>query len=177
MKKIFFILIAFLALSVQAVETKFGIGYINSDLKVNLLPDISTGSLELSYLVGYDNGLAAEVGVAFGVVDDDFSFGADTVTVEAKTSYYLRGIYNFNDTFFVNATWLDTEIGAEWTGNNFAALEAKESDSDLGYGIGANIALPNSEAVIRISYNSFDFGPADLDQISIKYLFWFLNKT
>ena len=48
----------------------------------------------------------------------------DTVTVEAKTSYYLRGIYNFNDTF-VNATWLDTEIGAEWTGNNFAALEAK----------------------------------------------------
>ena len=178
MKKIILIFIAFLTFSVHAIETRFGVGYINSALgfppgDVNLCPScIDLGSLDLSYLVEYDNGLAAEVGVTFGVIDDDFAEDpTDYMNFKMKTGYYLRGIYNFNKAFFVTATWLDTEIAAEAFENN-QPVENSARKGNLGHGIGANIALPNSKAVVRISYEIFDFATGiDIDQLSIKYLF------
>ena len=178
MKKIIIIAIFFVASSVHAVESRFGVGFINSAL--GLPPGVNSctscidlGSLDFSYLIEYDSGLAAEVGITYGVMEDDYAEDpTDRVNFKIKTGYYLRGIYNFNKTFFVNATWLDTEIGGEGLGANNQLVTNYVREGNLGYGIGANIALPNSEAAVRISYEIFDFAPGiDIDQISIKYLF------
>jgi hypothetical protein len=72
----------------------------------------------------------------------------------------------------VTELWLDTEIAAEAFDANNQPVENSVRKDNLGHGIGANITLPNSKAVVRISYEIFDFATGvDIDQLSIKYLF------
>ena len=160
MKKILLIIAAFGVFSIQADDMKFGVGYTISswDDIVNEGDSLSLGSLELTAFKSFDNGFAAEVGVAEGVSDDSLG----SVTAELDTSFFVRGFYNINDNFYVNAIWGNIEATA-----TAGALSASASDTDLGFGVGVMFSIPNSDNMFRLGYEDID----EMSQVSLKFLF------
>ncbi|OUW82646.1 MAG: hypothetical protein CBD82_00945 [Gammaproteobacteria bacterium TMED222] len=171
MKKLILILIAFGVANIQAMETKYGIGYSNIDLSDNG-ESIDYDNIELSYHVSFDNNFAAEFSFSTGVKDTTFVAGNDTVKWGGGNSYFLKGIYNINDTFYVSAIYADTELDVETAG-----VSVSIGDEDFGFGLGANYQIPNSENIIRIGFESYDFGvsttntSASVDKLTLTYLF------
>jgi|TARA_B100001093_G_scaffold287114_1_gene274308 hypothetical protein len=171
MKKLILILVAFGVANIQAMETKYGIGYSNIDVSDNG-ESIDFDNIELSYHVSFDNNFAAEFSFSTGVSDTTFVAGNETVTWDGGNSYFLKGIYNINDTFYVSAIYADTEIDAESAG-----VKLSIGDEDFGFGLGANYEIPNSENIIRIGFESYDFDisatntSASVDKLTLTYLF------
>ena len=171
MRNLILILVAFGAANIQAMETKYGIGYSNIDLSDNE-ESIDYDNIELSYHISFDNNFAAEFSFSTGVKDHTFVDGNDTVKWGGGNNYFLKGIYNINDTFYVSAIYADTEIDVENEGESISI-----GDEDFGFGLGANYQIPNSENIIRIGFESYDFllvfseAKVSIDKIALTYLF------
>lgn len=161
MKKILLLIAAFGVFSIQAADIKYGVGYttLSSDDVIDPGDDITLGSLELTAYKSFDNGFAAEIGLAEGIGNDDLKGG---ITIELDTSYFVRGFYNINDNFYVNAIWgnygLKASAGAE---------SASTSATDLGYGLGVMFSFPDSDYMFRLGYEDI----SDTRQVSLKFLF------
>ena len=173
MKKLILILVAFGVANIQAMETKYGIGYSNIDLSANG-DSIDYDNIELSYHVSFDNNFAAEFTFSTGVKDNTFVDGNDTVKWGGGDNYFLKGIYNINDTFYVSAIYADTELDIKDVGTG---LSVSIGDEDFGFGLGANYQIPNSENILRIGFESYDFEinltgvSTSADKLTLTYLF------
>ena len=173
MKKLILILVAFGVANIQAMETKYGIGYSNKDLSDNE-ESIDYDNIELSYHVSFDNNFAAEFSFSTGVKDTTFVNEGGPAEWGGGNSYFLKGIYNINDTFYVSAIYADTKIDVE---ESNTGLNISISDEDFGFGLGANYQIPNSENIIRIGFESYDFDisasntTVSVDKLTLTYLF------
>ena len=171
MKKLILILVAFGVANIQAMETKYGIGVSNKDLSSSV-SSVDYNNIELSYYASFDNNFAAEFSLSTGVNDKSESGEGDVIEYSGGNSYFLKGIYNINDTFYVSAIYADLKIDLKING---ASLSIK--DEDFGYGFGVNYQIPNSENIIRIGFESYDYlisisdTKVDLDKIALTYLF------
>ena len=161
MKKILLLIAAFGVFSIQAADIKYGVGYsiLSWDDVIDPGDDVTLGSLELTAYKSYDNGFAAEIGLAEGIGDDDLNGG---ITIELDTSYFVRGFYNINDNFYVNAIWGNLGLTA-----SAGAESASKSATDLGYGLGVMFSLPDSDYMFRLGYEDI----SDISQVSLKFLF------
>ena len=176
MKKLILILVAFGVANIQAMETKYGIGVSNKDLSSSV-SSVDYNNIELSYYASFDNNFAAEFSFSTGVNDKRIAIdfggpGLSFFEYSGGNSYFLKGIYNINDTFYVSAIYADLKIDLKING---ASLSIK--DEDFGYGFGVNYQIPNSENIIRIGFESYDYlisisdTKVDLDKIALTYLF------
>ena len=167
MRKLILILVAFGAANIQAMETKYGIGYSNIDISEGG-DSVDFDNIELSYYASFDNNFAAEFSLSTGVGDSRL----DGLKWSGGTSYFLRGIYNINDTFYVSTIYADTKIDVE---DPNTGINISVSDEDFGFGLGANYQIPNSENLIRIGFESYDVNlngtSADADKLTLTYLF------
>ena len=171
MKKLILILVAFGVANIQAMETKYGIGYSNKEISSGSGgQSIDWDNIELSYYVSFDNNFAAEFSLSTGIKDNSFVDGNDIVKYEGDTSYFLKGIYNINDTFYISGIYADAKVKVTVSG-----VSASAGDEDFGFGLGANFQIPNSENIIRVGFESFDFSPAgtdtEIDKLTLTYLF------
>ena len=171
MKKLILILVAFGVANIQAMETKYGIGYSNIDFSSDGV-SIDHDNIELSYYASFDNNFAAEFTFSTGVKDNTFVDGNDSAKWGGDNSYFLKGIYNINDTFYVSAIYADTKIEVTNVGTG---VSVSVGDEDFGFGLGANYQIPNSENILRIGFESYDFtvdGPSiSVDKLTLTYLF------
>ena len=93
--------------------------------------------------------------------------------IEYETSgAFLRGIYHFNETFFVNLNWHYSELEA--TLNSVTTVA--RSDTELGYGVGMTFDVPNLGGKIIIGYEALDSEwvenlDYDVTEIYLKYQF------
>jgi len=60
----------------------------------------------------------------------------------------------------------------------FSGVTLRAKDDDFGYGFGVNYQIPNSENLIRIGFESYDFREVimngteiSVDKIALTYLF------
>ena len=170
MKKLILILVFFGVANIQAMETKYGIGYSNKEISSGG-QSIDWDNIELSYYVSFDNNFAAEFSLSTGVKDKTVDEGNDMVKYKGDTSYFLKGIYNINDTFYISAIYADAKVKLDVSG-----VSGSIGDEDFGFGLGANFQIPNSENIIRVGFESFDFSPAgytdtEIDKLTLTYLF------
>ena len=106
MRKLILILVAFGVANIQAMETKYGIGYSNKEISSGG-QSVDWDNIELSYYVSFDNNFAAEFSLSTGVKDKTVDEGNDMVKYKGDTSYFLKGIYNINDTFYISGIYAD----------------------------------------------------------------------
>ena len=175
MKKLILILVAFGVANIQAMETKYGIGVSNKDFSV-LGESVDYDNIELSYYASFDNNFAAEFSFSTGLKDKRINIDGGEVDLFVEfgggNSYFLKGIYNINDTFYVSAIYADLGLDINVEGESLSI-----KDDDFGYGFGVNYQIPNSENIIRIGFESYDYlisisdTKVDLDKISLTYLF------
>ena len=172
MKKIFLMIAAFGVFSTQASDLKYNIGYVDQDIDVgpvSLGP--SSVALSVSYPIEYIEGLSVEAGIFEPIGDGKFVDGSDVAKYETSGAF-LKGIYHFNETFFVNLNWHYSELKASLNGTTFAKL----SDTELGYGVGMTFNVPNLDGKIIIGYEILDTEWAesvnyDVTEIYLKYQF------
>ena len=91
MKKLILILVAFGVANIQAMDTKYGIGYSNKEISSGG-QSVDWDNIELSYYVSFDNNFAAEFSLSTGVKDKTVDEGNDMVKYKGDTSYFLKGI-------------------------------------------------------------------------------------
>tara|TARA_Y100000816_G_scaffold82830_1_gene56750 strand:+ start:217 stop:735 length:519 start_codon:yes stop_codon:yes gene_type:complete len=172
MKKIFLMIAAFGVFSIQASDLKYNIGYVDGDWDLGPVSlGLSNVTLSVSYPINYIEGLSVEAGISEPVGDDKLTDGSDVVEYETSGAF-LKGIYHFNETFFVNLNWHYSELKVSYDGTT-----AKGSDTELGYGVGMAFDVPNLDGKIIIGYEVLDTewttgtSDYDLSEIYLKYQF------
>ena len=172
MKKIFLMIAAFGVFSIQASDLKYNIGYVDGDIEQGGASiGLSNITLSVSYPIEYIEGLSVEAGISEPIGDDSLTDGTDVVEYETSGAF-LRGIYHFNETFFVSLNWHYSELEA--TINSGATLAV--SDTELGYGVGMAFDVPNLDGKIIIGYEVLDTQwvedlDYDVTEIYLKYQF------
>ena len=171
MKKIFLMIAAFGVFSIQASDLKYNIGYVDGDIELGPASlSLSNVTLSVSYPIDYIEGLSVEAGISEPIGDEKITVLGSEVKYETS-GVFLKGIYHFNETFFVNLNWHYTELEAKTDG-----ITAKVSDTELGYGVGMAFDVPNLDGKIIIGYEvldtqwleDFDY---DVTEIYLKYQF------
>ena len=165
MKKIFLMIAAFGVFSIQASDLKYNIGYVDGDYDLGPVSlGLSNVTLSVSYPIKYIEGLSIEAGISEPIGDDKLTDGSDVIEYETSGAF-LKGIYHFNETFFVNLNW------------HYSELKISYSDTELGYGVGA-FDVPNLDGKIIIGYEVLDTDwtegtsvDYDLSEIYLKYQF------
>ena len=133
---------------------------------------LSNITLSVSYPIKYIEGLSVEAGISEPIGDDKITDGSDEAEYETS-GVFLKGIYHFNETFFVNLNWHNTDLKITADG-----LTAKciKSDTELGYGVGMTFDVPNLDGKIIIGYEVLDTEWVEslitmLTEIYLKYQF------
>tara|TARA_B100001063_G_C16624454_1_gene482426 strand:+ start:159 stop:674 length:516 start_codon:yes stop_codon:yes gene_type:complete len=171
MKKILLIIAAFGVFSIQASDLKYNIGYVDGDIDLGPASlTLSNVTLSISYPIKYIEGLSVEAGISEPIGDEKITIGSNSATYETS-GVFLKGIYHFNETFFVNLNWHNTELKGETGG-----VTAKTSDTELGYGVGMTFDVPDLDGKIIIGYEVLDTQWAedldyDVTEIYLKYQF------
>ena len=149
MKKLFILLIV-----PSFAFAGWSVGYTNFDGDLGDGDSISLGAINAGYKWEniQETDFSVQAGFAFGISDDTF----DGVDVELDPSYYLKGLYDINDTFFISANWVRLEATVS-AGN----LSDSASDNEAGFGFGFNVG--------KVTL-MFDF-IEDTDLFSIQYNF------
>ena len=127
-------------------------------------------TLSVSYPIEYIEGLSVEAGISEPIGDEKITDGSDVIEYETSGAF-LKGIYHFNETFFVNLNWHYSELAATLNGQ-----KAKISDTELGYGVGMAFDVPNLGGKIIIGYEALDTEwvedlDYDVTEIYLKYQF------
>mgnify|MGYP007000039980 CR=1 len=79
----------------------------NKDLSSSV-SSVDYNNIELSYYASFDNNFAAEFSLSTGINDkSDGGDENDVIEYSGGNSYFLKGIYNINDTFYVSAIYAD----------------------------------------------------------------------
>ena len=171
MKKIFLMIAAFGVFSIQASDLKYNIGYVDGDYDLGPVSlGLSNVTLSVSYPIKYIEGLSIEAGISEPIGDDKLTDGSDVIEYETSGAF-LKGIYHFNETFFVNLNWHYSELKISYDGTT-----AKGSDTELGYGVGMAFDVPNLDGKIIIGYEALDTewtegADYDVTEIYLKYQF------
>ena len=172
MKKIFLMIAAFGVFSIQASDLKYNIGYEDWELSAGGA-SISTSNiiLSVSYPIKYIEGLSVEAGISEPIGDEKITDGSDVIEYETSGAF-LKGIYHFNETFFVNLNWHYSELEATLNSATTVAV----SDTELGYGVGMAFDVPNLGGKIIIGYEALDTEwvenlDYDVTEIYLKYQF------
>ena len=171
MKKIFLMIAAFGVFSIQASDLKYNIGYVDGDIEQGGASiGLSNITLSVSYPIEYIEGLSVEAGISEPIGDDKITDGSDVIEYETSGAF-LKGIYHFNETFFVNLNWHYSELKISYDGSS-----AKGSDTELGYGVGMAFDVPNLDGKIIIGYEALDTewtegADYDVTEIYLKYQF------
>ena len=171
MKKIFLMIAAFGVFSIQASDLKYNIGYVDGDIEVGPVSlGIENITLSVSYPIDYIEGLSVEAGISEPIGDAKIIDGSDVIKYETSGAF-LKGIYHFNETFFVNLNWHYSELKATLNG-----VTGKGSDTELGYGVGMAFDVPNLGGKIIIGYEILDTKwvedlDYDVTEIYLKYQF------
>jgi hypothetical protein len=134
------------------VSAGFTTGYSVLDLDLGDGDSISLGALNAAYTWEGDSPFSTQAGVLIGIQDDKF----EGVTLELDPSFYLKGMYNLNENFFIAATWTKFEAEA-----SAGSISESASDSEMGLGIGFNAGK------FRFIFDHVD----DTDIFSIQYSF------
>ena len=162
---------AFGVFSIQASDLKYNIGYVDGDIEQGGASiGLSNITLSVSYPIEYIEGLSVEAGISEPIGDDKITDGSDVVEYETSGAF-LKGIYHFNETFFVNFNWHYSELKISYDGSS-----AKGSDTELGYGVGMAFDVPNLDGKIIIGYEALDTewtegADYDVTEIYLKYQF------
>ena len=164
---------AFGVFSIQASHLKYNIGYVDGDIDLGPASlSLSNVTLSISYPIKYIEGLSVEAGISEPIGDEKITIGSDSATYETS-GVFLKGIYHFNETFFVNLNWHYSELKISYDGTT-----AKGSDTELGYGVGMAFDVPNLDGKIIIGYEVLDTDwtegtsvDYDLSEIYLKYQF------
>ena len=172
MKKIFLMIAAFGVFSIQASDLKYNIGYVDGDIDLGPASlSLSNVTLSVSYPIEYIEGLSVEAGISEPIGDDKITDGSDVVEYETSGAF-LKGIYHFNETFFVNLNWHYSELKATLNSSTTIGV----SDTELGYGVGMAFDVPNLGGKIIIGYEALDTEwvenlDYDVTEIYLKYQF------
>ena len=172
MKKILLMIAAFGVFSIQASDLKYNIGYVDGDIETNTVPlGLENITLSVSYPIEYIEGLSVEAGISEPIGDDKLTDWSDVIEYETSGAF-LRGIYHFNETFFVNLNWHYSELEATLNSSTTVA----RSDTELGYGVGMAFDVPNLDDKIIIGYEALDSEwlenlDYDVTEIYLKYQF------
>ena len=172
MKKIFLMIAAFGVFSIQASDLKYNIGYVDGDIEQGGASiGLSNITLSVSYPIEYIEGLSVEAGISEPIGDDKITDGSDVIEYETSGAF-LKGIYHFNETFFVNLNWHYSELEATLNSATTVAV----SDTELGYGVGMAFYVPNLGGKIIIGYEALDTEwvenlDYDVTEIYLKYQF------
>ena len=175
MKKIFLMIAAFGVFSIQASDLKYNIGYVDGDIDLGPASlSLSNVTLSISYPIKYIEGLSVEAGISETIGDDSIIDGSSEAEYEAS-SVFLKGIYHFNETFFINLNWHNTDLKVTAKGGGLSASVSR-SDTQLGYGVGMTFDVPNLDGKIIIGYEVLDTEwvksiDYDVDAIYLKYQF------
>ena len=173
MKKIFLMIAAFGVFSIQASDLKYNIGYVDGDIDLGPASlSLSNVTLSVSYPIDYIEGLSVEAGISEPIGDEKITIGGSDLVAYETSSVFLKGIYHFNETFFVNLNWHNTELKAKAE----AVGTVKTSDTELGYGVGMAFDVPNLDGKIIIGYEVLDTQwledlDYDVTEIYLKYQF------
>ena len=132
----------------------WNVGYSNLDGDAGDGYSISLGALNAGYTWSniQDSDFSVQAGIALGLTDDTF-MGVD---VELDPSYYLKGMYDINENFFISVNWAKLELTASALGESVSA-----SDTDAGFGFGFNVGK------VTLMFDSIE----DVDLFSIQYNF------
>jgi len=172
MKKIFLMIAAFGVFSIQASDLKYNIGYVDGDIDLGPASlSLSNVTLSVSYPIDYIEGLSVEAGISEPIGDEKITIGGSDLVAYETSGVFLKGIYHFNETFFVNLNWHNTELKGEVGG-----VTAKTSDTELGYGVGMTFDVPDLDGKIIIGYEVLDTQwvedlDYDVTEIYLKYQF------
>ena len=132
----------------------WNIGYTNVDGDMGDGDSISLGALNAAYTWEniQDSDFSVQTGALIGISDDEI----DGIDVELDPSFYLKGMYNVNETFFISVNWANVEATASYQGESISG-----SDSEAGFGFGFNIGD------VTLMFDSIE----DTDMFSIQYNF------
>lgn len=135
------------------VSAGFTTGYSVLDLDLGDGDSISLGAVNAAYTWGgEDSPFSTQAGVLIGIQDDKF----EGVKLELDPSFFIKGMYNLNENFFIAATWTKFEAEA-----SAGSISESASDSEMGLGIGFNAGK------FRFIFDHVD----DTDIFSIQYNF------
>jgi len=110
----------------------WNVGYTNLSGDLGDGDSISLGALNAGYKWAniQDSDFSVQAGVAFGIKDDTF----EGVDIELDPSYYLKGMYDINENFFISANWAKLEATA-----SYAGVSASAGETEAGFGVGFNV--------------------------------------
>ena len=146
-------LLAFLITLPAYSYASFGLGYTNLDLDMGDGDSLSLGALNASYTWKTDDSpFSLQTGVIVGITDDKL-YG---VTAELDPSFFLKGLYDINENFFINVNWAKYEATA-----SAGSISESGSDSEAGFGFGFYIGKTT------IMFDFID----DTDMFTIQYNF------
>ena len=117
------------------------VGYTNLDIDLGDGDSASLGALNIGYTMDVDDSpFSVQAGIAIGLTDDTV-YG---VNVELDPSFYIRGMYEVNENFFISASWINFQAEASASANGVTVSE-DGSDSEAGFGLGFR---PNEKVTV-----------------------------
>ena len=117
------------------------VGYTNLDIDLGDGDSASLGALNIGYTMDVDDSpFSVQAGIVIGISDESF----DGVNVELDPSFYLRGMYEVNENFFISANWVNFQ--AEASASAYGVTVSEDgSDSEGGFGLGFR---PNEKVTV-----------------------------
>tara|TARA_A100001011_G_C13895745_1_gene668896 strand:+ start:21 stop:488 length:468 start_codon:yes stop_codon:yes gene_type:complete len=117
------------------------VGYTNLDIDLGDGDSASLGALNIGYTMDVDDSpFSVQAGIAIGLTDDTV-YG---VNVELDPSFYIRGMYEVNENFFISASWINFQAELSASANGVTVSE-DGSDSEAGFGLGFR---PNEKVTV-----------------------------
>ena len=117
------------------------VGYTNLDIDLGDGDSASLGALNIVYTMDVDDSpFSVQAGIAIGLTDDTV-YG---VNVELDPSFYIRGMYEVNENFFISASWINFQAELSASANGVTVSE-DGSDSEAGFGLGFR---PNEKVTV-----------------------------
>ena len=117
------------------------VGYTNLDIDLGDGDSASLGALNIGYTMDVDDSpFSVQAGIAIGLTDDTV-YG---VNVELDPSFYIRGMYEVNENFFISASWINFQAELSASANGVPVSE-DGADSEAGFGLGFR---PNEKVTV-----------------------------
>lgn len=152
---------------------QYGYGFYSED--VEGIPDYDIGAVVGRFGAFGTANLAIEGRVGVGIQDDTQTLGGTDVTLELETLLGMYGVghLNFGKNSSVYAVLGFTRLDAKASAQSVPGVSLSADDSDMSYGVGADIGLSKNIAV-NIEYMSYySKGATDLNAAAIGLVFGF----
>ena len=152
---------------------QYGYSFYSED--VDSVPDYDLGAIVGRFGAFATANLAIEGRVGVGIQDDTQTVGGVDVTLELETLYGMYGVghLNFGTNSSVYAVLGFTRVDGKASAASAPGPSLSDEDSDMSYGVGADIGLSKHIAV-NIEYMSYySKGTTDISAAAIGLVFGF----